>query len=182
MRWTQLFDDLEARLEAEERTAQEGEIADLVRAERARLSVRERLAAHLGEELTWSFVSDASALAATLADVGADWVLLTGANGDLLVPFDALQSIDGLSRFTAPEPGEVARRLGIRVILRGLSRDRSPVAVRLRGGQQIIGTIDRVGADHFDLAVHPEDEPRRRQAVQRVCCLLVSAVVGIAVR
>ena len=87
-----------------------------------------------------------------------------------------------MSRFTAPEAGVVARRLGIGVILRGLSRDRAVVSVRLRGDQRMTGTIDRVGTDHFDLAVHPDDEPRRERVVREVRCLLLPAVVGIAVR
>ena len=182
MRWERLFADLEARLEAEEHAGAEAEVADLVRAERARLAIRDRLQAHVGEPLTWSFVTGDPALTGQLLDVGADWVLVGAANGELLIPISAVQSIAGLSRFTAPEAGEVARRLGIGVILRGLSRDRALVRVRLRGDQRVIGTIDRVGADHFDVAVHPDDEPRRARAVLEVRCLLLPAVVGIAVR
>jgi len=182
MRWERLFADLEARLEAEERAAAEAEVVDLVRAERARLAIRDRLQAHVGELLTWSFVTGDPALTGRLLDVGADWVLVGAASGELLIPISAVQSIAGLSRFTAPEAGEVARRLGIGVILRGLSRDRALVRVRLRGDQRVIGTIDRVGADHFDVAVHPDDEPRRARAVLEVRCLLLPAVVGIAVR
>lgn len=182
MRWERLFADLEARLEAEDHAATEGEVADLVRAERARLAVRDRLQAHLGERLTWSIVSGDPALTGRLLDVGPDWVLVAIASGELLIPIGAVQSIAGLSRFTAPEAGAVARRLGIGVILRGLSRDRAVVSVRLRDDQRVTGTIDRVGIDHFDVAVHPDDESRRARAVREVRCLLLPAVVEIAVR
>ncbi|HST86493.1 MAG TPA: hypothetical protein VLL08_32445 [Kineosporiaceae bacterium] len=182
MRWERLFDDLEAQLEAEERTAAEGEIADLVRAERARLAVVDRLKAHLGEPLTWALVTGEPALTGRLLDVGADWVLVATASGESLIPIGAVQSITGLSRFTAPEAGEVARRLGIGVILRGLSRDRAVVGIRLKGDQRVTGTIDRVGVDHCDLAVHPEDEPRRERAVREVRCVLLPAIVGVSVR
>ena len=181
MRWERLFADLEARLEAEERAAVEGEVADLVRAERARLPIRNRLQAHLGEPLTWFLATGDPALPGRLLDVGADWILIATASGALLIPLAAVQSIGGLSRFTAPDAGEVARRLGIGVILRGLSRDRTMVRIRLRGDQRVTGTIDRVGADHFDVAVHPDDEPRRERVVREVRCLLLPAVVGVAV-
>ena len=160
----------------------EGEVADLVRAERARLPIRDRLQAHLGEPLTWSFVTGEVGFTGRLLDVGADWVLIDTARGELLVPLAAVQAIVGLSRFTAPDAGEVARRLGIGVILRGLSRDRAVVRVRLYGDQRVTGTIDRVGADHFDIAVHPDDEPRRERVVREVRCLLLPAVAGLEVR
>jgi hypothetical protein len=92
-----------------------------------------------------------------------------------------VQYISGLTRFTAPEAGVVARRLGIGVVLRGLSRDRALVRVLLLGDQAVIGTIDRVGADHFDVAMHPDDEPRRERAVLEVRCVLFPAVMWIAV-
>jgi hypothetical protein len=114
-------------------------------------------------------------------DVGADWVLVAIAGGELLIPLGAVQSIAGLSRFTAADAGEVARRLGIGVILRGLSRDRAVVSILLGGQQRVTGTIDRVGSDHFDVAVHPVDEPRRERAVRGVRCVLLPAVVGITV-
>jgi hypothetical protein len=182
MRWEQLFADLEGRLEAEERSAEAGEVADLVRAERGRVAVRDRLKAHVGESLGWSFVTGDPALAGRLLDVGADWVLVATASRELLIPIGAVQFITGLSRFTAPESGEVARRLGIGVILRGLSRDRAVVGIQLRGEHRVTGTIDRVGSDHFDVAVHPSDEPRRARAVREVRCVLLPAVLTIAVR
>src|SRR3954468_2439931 len=179
MRWERLFDDLEARFEAEERAAAEGEVADLVRAERGRLVFRDRLRAHLGELLTWSFIAGDPPLTSRLLDVGADWVLVANRSGETLIPIAAIQGVGGLSRFTAPDAGEVARRLGLGVVLRGLARDRALVRVRLRGDQRVDGTIDRVGVDHFDVAVHPGDLPRRDRVVQEVRCLLFPAVVAI---
>jgi hypothetical protein len=182
MRWERLFADLEAQLEAEERAVMEGEVVDLVRAERGRLTIRDRLRAHVGEPLTWSLAGGEPTLTGRLLDVGADWVLIAAARGELLVPLAAVQSIVGLTRFTAADGGEVARRLGIGVILRGLSRDRAVVQILLCGDQRVTGTIDRVGADHFDVAVHPDDEPRREPTVREVRCLLLPAILGIAVR
>jgi hypothetical protein len=182
MRWERLFADLEARLEAEEKAIQEGEVADLIRAEYGQLALRDRLQAHLGEVLTWSLGSGDPCLTGELLDVGADWVLIRGALGEALIPIAAVQYIGGLSRAAHPEPGEVARRLGLSVVLRGLARDRAVVAVQLPGDRWVSGTIDRVGADHLDLAVHAEDVPRRGDAVLEVRCLPIQAIVRIAVR
>jgi hypothetical protein len=181
MRWERLFDDLESRLETQERALVDADVADLVRAERAQLLARDRLRAHVGELLTWSLVSGEAPLTGRLLDVGADWLLVKTATGDLLIPIGALQYVAGLSRLVAPDGGAVARRLGIGVILRRLARDRAVVSVRLRGDQWVTGTIDRVGADHVDVAVHPDDESRRSRAVLGVRCLLLPAVVGVAV-
>ena len=182
MRWERLFDDLEARLEAQERADGDAEAIDLVRAERARIGVLDRLRAHLGSPLVWSLAGGRSPVSARLLDLGADWILVGADRGQMLIPIGAVQCIEGLSRIAEPASGEVARRLGIGVILRGLARDRAVVSVRSVGDHWVTGTIDRVGADHVDLAVHPQDESRRGPAVRGVRCLLLSAVVGIAVR
>jgi hypothetical protein len=182
MRWERLFADLEARFEAAEGVIAEGQLTDLVRAERGQLTIQDRLRAHVGESLTWSVGSGAAPIEGELLDVGADWVLVRGAHGEVLIPITAVQYISGLSRAAHPTTGEVARRLGLGVVLRGLSRDRAAVIVGLPGDQRLTGTIDRVGADHFDLAVHGDDVPRRSAAVRGVRCLLFQSIVSVAVR
>jgi hypothetical protein len=181
MRWERLFADLEARLEAEERAAAEGDLADLVRAEYGQLTLVDRLSAHVGAALTWSIGSVPGPVAGDLIDLGADWALVRTARGDVLIPLGAVRSISGLSRAARPVQGEVARRLVLTVVLRGLARDRAVVTVQLRDEHPVTGTIDRVGADHCDLAIHPMDVPRRSGAVLGLRCLVVSGIVSIAV-
>ncbi|MGB5936602.1 MAG: hypothetical protein WBG76_12130, partial [Ornithinimicrobium sp.] len=48
MRWTRLFDDLEAQLLRLEQAEREAEIAEVTRSERGRVSLIEALAADLG--------------------------------------------------------------------------------------------------------------------------------------
>jgi hypothetical protein len=175
VRWELLFADLEAMADAAERAAFEGEVVERARAERAELLLVDRLRAHVGAQLGVRLLGG-DRLVARLADVGVDWVLLDGA-GSLLVPLAAITGVDGLSRRAALAAGELARRVRLRVLLRRLVRERAAVQLRLADGQVLGGTIDRVGADHLDLALHPADEPRRRDAVRGVSVIPLAALV-----
>ena len=48
-------------------------------------------------------------------------------------------------------------------------------------GGTVAGTIDRVGKDHLDLAVHPVDDWRRASAVARVEVLALTQVLLVRV-
>jgi hypothetical protein len=182
MRWEALFEDLEAQAEEDERAVRASEIVERTRAERAAITLLDRLLAHHGRRLTWQLV-DGDVLTGRLADVGADWVVVEAgregeAGQECLVPLHALAGVSGLSRMA--EPGtQPARRLGLGVVLRGLSRDRAAVVVRTRGGLLVRGTVDRVGADHVDLALHPADEVRRAGSVAGVRSIPFAAVVSV---
>jgi hypothetical protein len=175
VRWEQLFADLEASLDAEDRAQFDAEVADLARAERAALTLADRIRAHAGGRLRLHLL-DGDAVQGSVSEVGADWVLVTGATGAVLVPLAAVVGVEGLSR-AATAAGRV--RLGLGVALRALARDRCYVRIRLRGVGDIGGTIDRVGADHLDLAVHPADEPRRVGAVSSVRTLPLAAILAV---
>jgi hypothetical protein len=165
VRWEQLFADLEAQLEAAERADLDGEVAERTRADLARIALLDRLRASTGARLPISVVGLGS-LSATVHRVGVDWALLAGPGAAVtLVAGDAIATIASLGRDVQPLPDEVARGLDLRFVLRGLARDRTPVQLTMRDGAAMTGTIDRVGADHLDLAEHPLDEPRRASAV-----------------
>jgi hypothetical protein len=68
-----------------------------------------------------------------------------------LVPLAAVAAVDGLATHAAPAAGVVESRLGLGHALRALARDRVVVRVRT-GGTDLTGRIERVGADHVDLA------------------------------
>src|ERR1700709_1728946 len=75
MRWTALFQDLEAQLEAADAAELEAEVRDRTRTEFARVDLADRLRAALQTELTLQLRSG-QRLRGELVSLGADWVLL----------------------------------------------------------------------------------------------------------
>ncbi len=163
MRWDDLFADLEAQLEQTARAERAAEVAELVRSERAGIGWLDRLASAIDSPV--SIRTPAGQLSGRLTDVGRDWIALdeTG-RGAAVVPTAAIHGIGELPRRVDAGTG-VTRSFGLGVALRGISRDRSVVAVHDLGGGIWIGTIDAVGADHLDVALHPADAVRRAAAV-----------------
>lgn len=181
MRWQQLFEDLQSQFEAEEAALERAESASRARAEMGAVRLAERLAGALGSPLALG-VGSAGQVAGVLADVGPDWLLLEDDQGrEQLVAVGAVRTVAGLGRRTAvPEPaGSVRARLDLRRALRGLVRDRSAVQIVLDDGGTLTGTLDRVGADYVELAVHAADEPRRNEAVQGVRAIVIDAIAVV---
>ncbi|GAB6901033.1 hypothetical protein JCM9957A_41230 [Kineosporia succinea] len=180
MRWEELFDDIEAQFDEQERVAAATDLVDLVRGERDQVGVVDRLRAHVNAVLALD-LRDGSNRRGTLLDVGRDWLLLEGRSG-LLVPTSAVLSVGGLSRQALKDEGKVGRRLRFGWVLRGLARDRTAVAIDFWPTGHLDGTIDQVGADHLDLAVHPPDVARRVGEVRQVRTIPFEAVAAISVR
>lgn len=177
MRWQALFDDLEAQLDAQAAAELWSEVAERSRAERASVHLADRLRAHDGEPLALR-LRDGTTVAGVTADVAVEWLAVQQGRSPVLVPLGAVVAVGGLSRSVAPEPGAVLRRLGLASALRALARDRAPVRLRLDGAD-VSGTIDRVAADHLDLAEHPLDEPRRAATVRQVLAVPFSALLAV---
>lgn len=181
MRWQQLFDDLQSQFDAEEAAAERAEYASRARAEMGSVRLTDRLAGSVGSRLGLG-VGGAGQVAGVLADVGPDWVLLEDGGGrEQLVALAAVSAVAGLGRRTAvpDEPGAVRARLDLRRALRGLARDRSAVQIVLRDGGTLTGTLDRVGADYVEVAVHPAEELRRSEAVQGVRAVVIDAIAVV---
>jgi hypothetical protein len=91
-----------------------------------------------------------------------------GVAGLVLTPAQIERSLRGTP---APGPARgLSGRLGLGFMLRALCRRRSAVELHLLSGD-LHGTIDRVGRDHLDLAVHEPGASRRDSAVTQ--CRLV---------
>ena len=182
MRWDNLFDDLETQLE-NELTAEEVDLrAEEERLRLARLGVRERLLAVQASSdagrMLRLLLRDGTRIAAIPTTFGRDWFA-----GELceegsrspgcIVPIDAIAGVV-LSRAQVaaslvplqqtPAARALAERLGLPFVLRDLCRRRQPVELRLMG-ESIYGTLDRVGRDHCDIAVHEPGGVRRESAV-----------------
>lgn len=183
MRWQQLFADLDAEFEDQQNREVMAEVADRTRREGALVGLGDRLRAGHGAHLVVRCLGG-HLLSAQLLDSGADWLLLQEAGRrQVLAPLASLVTVTGLSSETSTpgSEGELARRLDLRWALRGLARSRTGVRLLLADGSGLAGTLDRVGADHVELAEHPDGEPRRAPAVRRVVAVplaALSAVVG----
>jgi hypothetical protein len=173
-----LFADLEAQLVAAEAADLDSEVRDRTRRESGLVGLVDRVGGAHGQPLAVTVVGG-GVQRGVLRDSGPDWLLLEQlAQAELLVPVHAVLGISGLRARTAPVGGggQVARRLDLRWALRGLARNRTGVRVVLRDGSALGGTVDRVGADHVELAVHGQGESRRPGAVQDVRLVPLAAV------
>jgi hypothetical protein len=194
MRWDNLFDDLESQLEQELRAEEVDLAAEEERLRIGRLSIRDRLlalSATAGEASITVVLRDGSRIRLAPSTVGRDWVsgdLGEGRRdlGQVIVPFSALA---GLLVATSQLPGSLGRdtpqrgpgisdRIGVTFVLRDLARRRSGVSITTLQGTES-GTIDRVGRDHLDLAVHDRDVPRREGNVTGSRIVLLDQVLAI---
>lgn len=179
MRWEALFADLEAQAEAEAAAELADEVAERTRGELSRLRLVDRLRPALRQPLV---VGGAVRLSGRLRALGPDWLLLAeDTAGEALVPLAAVLWVEGLSTATAVPGGEgaVAERLRLPAALRGLVRDRASVTVLLGDGSSMAGVLDRVGADHLEMAVTAPGEDRRRGAVRAVRVVPLSALAVV---
>lgn len=158
MRWDALFADMELQLEAAEGQERADEVAEITRAERAGVGLADRLRGGVGASVTLG-LRDGTAVRGELIDVGPAWVLVSDGGRERLVPTGAVVTVAGLDAAVAPDPGKVARRLGLGHALRAIARDRSLVQVHA-GARVHQGRIDAVGADHLELALTFGDSGR----------------------
>ena len=201
MRWDDLFDDLESQLEQGRSAEEEELLAEEERLRLGRLSLRDRLAAIArtdpGEEPAPVRVLLSTGLVIDLRPrtFGRDWVAgdldpgrEPGAapRGQCILPVRAISSLlldRGQVRRSLREPGPargITDRLGLPFVLRDLCRRRSPLELHLPDGV-LHGTIDRVGRDHCDLALHEPGSPRRESAVTAYRVVAIERVALVRV-
>jgi len=190
MRWDRLFDELEGRFDelADEQAA--AERADRERVAMGAVTALGRLAGALDQHVRVGLAGGV-VVAGTLRAVGPDWLLVTeGEQRDYVVPWRSVAAVHGVTAATGPPPAGLDLRLDLRRALRGLARDRAPVQVALAGwtggggpsgtggaSGELIGTIDRVGADFIEMALHPAGEARRAGAVRSVVLVPLPSIL-----
>lgn len=195
MRWNNLFDDLESQLE-HELSAEDIDLqAEEERLRLGRMSLRDRLSAlHESSAGAYYLVridigGDVVKIAPT--SLGKDWVAgnlvdETARQRQVIVPLHAMSGIildRGQTTASLTSPAKSAHtglsaRLGITFVLRDLCRRRCELDVVLATGS-LHGTIDRVGRDHCDLAVHESGTPRRPTAVAQYRIVPLDQVVMV---
>ncbi len=166
MRWQELFADLEAEASSLQRLDEGREIADRTRGELAQVGLLNRLRASVGGRLTVR-VAGTGELTGRLERVGADWILITSTD-EVVIALSALMAVADLSSAAVSDSGVgvIASRLRLTSVLRAVARDRSAVRITMVDGSGLVGTLDRVGADFVDLAVHSLEEAPRPQHVR----------------
>jgi hypothetical protein len=63
--------------------------------------------------------------------------------------------------------------------MRGIARDRSVLRAHLADSTTVDGTIDRVGSDFLEFAVHAPGEVRRRAEVREVIVMALGTLVAL---
>ncbi|PZS16332.1 MAG: hypothetical protein DLM57_10655 [Pseudonocardiales bacterium] len=181
MRWDALFSDLAAQADELERAERAATVEERARIEVGALGLWDRLRPAVGCALRLECAGTLS-LTGVLRRVGPDWLLLDEGQGrEVVVAIAAIHGVSGLSRLSAvPDSAPaVESRLGLRHVLRGIARDRSPVRICRVDGSTVAATIDRVGADFLEAAVHPAGETRRRADVREVALIPYAALAAV---
>ena len=182
MRWDSLFDDLEAQFSAERALEKESEITDRARVELAGIDLSDRLRGAAAAEIKIVLV-DGNVIRGVLSHAGSEWLVLTEGVRQWLVPYASVLSYQGLGRVALKPSSRMQHSLGIASALRALSRDRSELVVHLMvrtgDGYKLHGVIDRVGRDHFDLAVVPHGEVRRPGNIAAVLTTPFSSLAAL---
>jgi hypothetical protein len=199
MRWDDLFDDLESQLELGMSAEETDILAEEERLRLARLGLRDRIAAIASgapgsnRELRIT-LCDGSMIRFRPTAHGRDWFqgdIVDGGDrlrsGILPVPAIAAVSLDAdqvqASLRVTVATSVLSDRLGLAFVLRDLCRRRLAVELWLQAApgsrerSRVHGTIDRVGRDHLDVAVHDVDRLRRTTDVGEYRVIPLDAIV-----
>lgn len=186
MRWDSLFDDLEGQLEHELAAEDHDLRAEEERLRLGRLSLRDRIVAvHEADGQSGAgirlFLLGNAVMNVRPATFGRDWFSATVLDessqaSQVIVPMAAISSVaftraQALASLSAT-PSELSQtslpaRLTLSFVLRDLCRRRAGVTIQTLAAGLLHGTIDRVGRDHVDLAMHERGEARRESGVEQ---------------
>ncbi|MGP5077471.1 hypothetical protein ACTXKZ_05355 [Brachybacterium alimentarium] len=158
MRFERIFDDLEGRFEHQEREEMRAVAEDLARAERAQLSLADRLRGAGRSVLTLHVGTDLR-LEGLVEEVGEAWVALRDPENSqrAVIPMPAVSLVQGLPARARPAEESLLSPLGLGSVLRAIARDRSIVRLETAAGR-IMGRIAAVGADSLDVQSLPTGE------------------------
>ncbi|ACV09462.1 hypothetical protein [Jonesia denitrificans] len=157
-RWTALFADLEAHLDAESEIDVHSAADELRRAEIARIALWQRFLGVKGSEVTL-VTKGGVRFSGMVREAHPQWVLLTASGRDTIHPMTAITAVTGLGGAVPEEsvygtsPAQrKAREVSLVRMLRGLGERRAYVTVTA-GQATEQGYLVDVLADSLDLAV-----------------------------
>ncbi len=191
MRWERLFAELEARFAVLADEPVDAELADRERVAVGAVTALQRLAGALDGSVRLRLAGGAT-VSGTLRVVGPDWLMVAETDHrECVVPWAAVSVVQGVTKATGARSAGLDLRLDLRYALRGLARDRAPVQLAVSGwvgdggsdgtvagrGCELIGTVDRVGADFLEISLHDVWEPRRAAAVRSVALVPFGAIL-----
>lgn len=184
MRWDGLFADIEAQWEREIHAQTLAEAAELTRGEWAALPLVARLRGARGSLLRLQLRRGIRCEVSVQA-VGEDWIGGRTPGGDsVVVRQAAVNAVEGplaaavVADVDRPgQQGPGGKGPGLTSVLRRVARSRAPVEVLGTDGTVLVeGTVDRVGADHIDVARHARHDARRAEAVRGVLVVPLESV------
>ncbi len=179
MRWNELFTDLESQLEFGQWQSVEQDAAELTRGMWAELTLMDRLRANLGQKVRLMF-PDGRLQTIKMLTVGPTWVGGLDESGSVLIPRPAIVGVEATLKHAVVPSRPLSAGPSLAAVFRALARRREAVQIiGLSGAVIAEGTIDRVGKDHFDMALHARDEFRRSshiQGVRVISCAAISLV------
>lgn len=177
MRWKLLFEDLEAELAAEHAREKTAEIQELVRIEKARQTLSERLAPQLKAQVEVRLLGG-ERLHGRFSALGVEWVMLRRGETEELIPAKAIGT--WIQRTPGERDGIAGGSASFTQALRALVRDRARVSVGGCDGTLLAsGTLDQTGQDFMAIALHARDEFRREPWVQGHALVPISSVAWV---
>lgn len=188
MHWDGLFEDLEGQLASEWDAERAALDAESERLRISRIDMRARLRTLTAAEASITLELPAGRLlVGRILEIGSDWLAMSPnpGRGTALIPLAAVRGIrmdHGMllaSLDPAVPASELRERMTLGFVLRDLARRRVPVTIEALDGSRRHGTIDRAGADHFDLAAHDPGSSRRAQDVRAYVVIAFSALARV---
>lgn len=148
-----VFEDLELQAEGLHLADRAVEVDELSVAQYAEIRLASRLLASVGRDIR--LVTSGPDVRGRLADVGADWAEVEGADrATWVVQLHHVEMLVGLADGALPEEGRpFGSGLSLRSVLRGFVEERASRAWHLAGERTLHAVAMRVGVDFVELRV-----------------------------
>lgn len=147
-----IFRDYEVQLDAQRQRDYELDAQEISRAERAKVTMADRLAAQMGTTLTVQ-ISNGDVVRGELENLGLGWIQLHTDTGAALLPVASILWWEGGDAKAYVDAGSVARKLTLGYALRALAKAHQEISISHLHRSDLLteGKIYAVGADACEL-------------------------------